>query len=106
MIVFVKYNVKKMIEYFMRDKLGQILSNIGEIVFVLFQGFMQSDVIIIVLFIYLLIFFCFVLNLKQMYFNMELFDEMIFFMLVIFSMKYNENKIMFYNYIYMYFEMG
>lgn len=41
-----------------------------------------------------------------MYFNMELFDEMIFFMLVIFSMKYNENKIMFYNYIYMYFEMG
>lgn len=52
MIVFVKYNVKKMIEYFMRDKLGQKLSNIGEIVFVLFQGFMQSYVIINVLFIY------------------------------------------------------
>lgn len=59
MIVFVKYNVKKMIEYFMRDKLGQILSNIGEIVFVLFQGFMQSDVIIIVLFIYLVLNVCY-----------------------------------------------
>lgn len=58
MIVFVKYNVKKMIEYFMRDDLGQILSNIGEVVFVLFQGFMQSDVIIIVLFIYLVLNFC------------------------------------------------
>lgn len=59
MIVFVKYNVKKMIEYFMRDNLGQILSNIGEVVFVLFQGFMQSDVIIIVLFIYLVLNVCY-----------------------------------------------
>lgn len=35
-----------------------------------------------------------------MYSNTEPLDEMIFFMLVIFSTKYNENKIMFYNYIY------
>lgn len=41
-----------------------------------------------------------------MYSNTEPLDEMIFFMLVIFSTKYNENKIMFYNYIYMYSEMG
>lgn len=41
-----------------------------------------------------------------MYSNTEPLDEMIFFLLVIFSTKYNENKIMFYNYIYMYSEMG
>lgn len=40
-----------------------------------------------------------------MYSNTEPLDEMIFFMLVIFSTKYNENKIMFYNYIYMYIYM-
>lgn len=33
-------------------------------------------------------------------------DEMIFFMLVIFSTKYNVNKIIFHNYMYMYSEMG
>lgn len=43
-----------------------------------------------------------------MYSNTEPLDEIIFFMLVIFSTKYNETKIMFYNYIhiYMYSEMG
>lgn len=43
-----------------------------------------------------------------MYSNTEPLDEMIFFMLVIFSTKYNETKIMFYNYIhvYMYSERG
>lgn len=46
MIVSVKYNVKKMTEYPMRDKSGQISSNTGETVLVPSQGSMQSDVTI------------------------------------------------------------
>lgn len=53
MIVFVKYNVKKMTEYPMRDKSGQISSNTGETVLVPSQGSMYSDVTIIASPIYL-----------------------------------------------------
>lgn len=40
MIVSVKYNVKKMTEYPMRDKASQISSNTGETVLVPSQGSM------------------------------------------------------------------
>lgn len=53
MIISVKYNVKKMTEYPMRDKSGQKSSNTGETVLVPSQGSMQSDVTIIASPIYL-----------------------------------------------------